>query len=90
MKLKLIYGLLFLFLLIFPLQGFAHEEDHDHHDPDHPPWLTDQGDDHDHDHDYEETGTNWPLLSTFAVINGGFILFGAVRKYKRTISKNQA
>ncbi len=84
---RFIYGLLFIFLLINPLQIYAHGEDHDQHNSEHPPWLTDHDGEHedDHYHDYEETGANWPLLSIFAAINGGFILFGVVRKYKKIL-----
>ncbi len=58
----------------------AHDEgdDHGHGDNDH---THDEGDDH--THDYEETGANLPLLGTFAAINGGFIIFGAVRKINK-------
>lgn len=86
-KRGMIHILLFLFLVTFPIQTFAHGEDHDH-DSDHPPWLLDGHDDH--DHEYEETGANIPLLSTFAAINGGFILFGAIRKYNKKRKNSEA
>lgn len=47
------------------------------------------GDDHGDDghgddgHEYEEPGANVPLLSAFAAINGGFLVFGAVRKLNK-------
>lgn len=50
---------------------------HSHGDDDHG-----HGDDG-HSHEYEETGANLPLLGTFAAINGGFILFGAIRKINK-------
>jgi hypothetical protein len=50
--------------------GHGEEDDHGH------------GDDG-HSHEYEETGANLPLLGTFAAINGGFILFGAIRKINK-------
>jgi hypothetical protein len=33
-----------------------------------------------HEESYEEVGPNYPVLGTFAAINGGFLLFGAFRK----------
>ena len=33
-----------------------------------------------HGKSYEEIGPNYPVLGTFAAINGGFLLFGAIRK----------
>jgi hypothetical protein len=33
-----------------------------------------------HEESYEEVGPNYPVLGTFAAINGGFLLFGAIRK----------
>ncbi|WNF36483.1 hypothetical protein RJD24_18980 [Bacillaceae bacterium IKA-2] len=94
-RFKFIHVLFFIFLLALPIQVFA-DPDHDHspkdspwlagnddadhdHGPDGSPWLTDG----DHDHEYEEPGANVPLLGAFAVINGGFILFGAIRKYRK-------
>ena len=58
--------------------GHGESDDHGHG----------EGDDHahgddDHDHEYVETGANLPLLGTFAAINGGFIMFGAVRKFNK-------
>ncbi|UTW68622.1 hypothetical protein KHA80_13900 [Anaerobacillus sp. HL2] len=62
------------------------------------PWLLEQGDDHEddghhghsidhaeagHHEEYEETGANVPILSTFAAINSGFILYGVIRKYNQ-------
>lgn len=103
-RLRFIYGLFFILILLLPLQVFADgknlddlgspwlsaedKEDHDH-GPIGSPWLSGEGeDDHggahgDHGSEYEEPGANLPLLGTFAAINGGFILFGAVRKYRK-------
>lgn len=60
------------------------EDDHDHA-PIGSPWLTGEGEDShgDHSSEFEEPGANLPLLGTFAAINGGFILLGAVLKYRK-------
>lgn len=60
------------------------DDEHDHA-PDGSPWLSeeDDGGHGDNHSEYEEPGVNLPLLGTFAVINGGFILFGAIRKYRK-------
>jgi hypothetical protein len=74
--------------------GHGETEDHGHgKTDDHSHGETDdhghgESDDHghgddDHDHEYKETGANLPLLGTFAAINGGFILFGAIRKINK-------
>ncbi|WNF36501.1 hypothetical protein RJD24_19075 [Bacillaceae bacterium IKA-2] len=55
------------------MDAHGHGETDDHGDDGH-------GDD---GHEYEETGANWSLLGSFAAINGGFMLFGAVRKFNK-------
>lgn len=98
-RLSFIYAVIFIFLLLLPLQVLADgredigspwlsgegNDGHESHGPEGSPWLSggDDGAHGDHVSEYEEPGVNLPLLGTFAAINGGFILFGAVRKYRK-------
>lgn len=64
--------------------GHGEVDDHGHGESDdHGHGEVDGHGDDDHSHEYEEVGANIPLLSTFAAINGGFIVFGAVRKINK-------
>lgn len=97
-RLSIIYTVIFIFLLLLPLQVLADgrediespwltgEGDGGHdHAPIGSPWLTGEGDGGhgDHGSKFEEPGANLPLLGTFAAINGGFLLLGAVLKYRK-------
>jgi hypothetical protein len=72
-----------------PWLSGTNDDEHDHA-PKGSPWLSGANED-EHDHgghgdnhsEYEEPGANLPLLGTFAAINAGFILFGAIRKYRK-------
>lgn len=58
-------------------EGDDHGDDEGHEGDDH---GDDGHGDDGHGKSYEEVGPNYPVLGTFAAINGGFLLFGAIRK----------
>ncbi len=70
-----IFGFLFVFLLLTPYQVFGHSP-REGLGGINSPWLAGQ-------ENPLEPGANWWLLGTFAAINLGFILFGAIRKFNK-------
>lgn len=58
-------------------QGGEGNEDDGHGDDGH---GDDGHEDEGHEENFEEIGPNYPVLGAFAAINGGFLLFGAIRK----------